>query len=167
MTGSSDTARTASSNFSKTQGKNYKLSSRNHPVRSEFCKWHETGWVVDVADGCATTAGWRNGPTGVSWSSAEGRQVEGQPSGKQLGRKRSWGPGGHQRNTESPNTLATKNSYGLLGWSMQSFAGQLREVTPFLGAPHLCCVLFWAPQYKRNIDILEWVQQRVTKMIKG
>ncbi|KAK4830735.1 hypothetical protein QYF61_013185 [Mycteria americana] len=33
--------------------------------------------------------------------------------------------------------------------------------------PHLeCCVLFWAPQYKRDMDILDRVQQRTVKMIK-
>jgi len=26
------------------------------------------------------------------------------------------------------------------------------------------CVQFWAPQYKRDLDILQTVQQRVTKM---
>ena len=34
--------------------------------------------------------------------------------------------------------------------------------------PHLqCWVLFWVPQYKRDMDILERDQQRATKTIKG
>lgn len=30
-----------------------------------------------------------------------------------------------------------------------------------------CCVQLWAPQYKRHMDILEKVQRRATRMIKG
>jgi len=30
-----------------------------------------------------------------------------------------------------------------------------------------CCVQFWTPQYKRNVNILETVQIRATKMIEG
>ena len=34
--------------------------------------------------------------------------------------------------------------------------------------PHLeCCVPFWAPQYKRDMDILERVQQRAMKTMNG
>jgi len=29
------------------------------------------------------------------------------------------------------------------------------------------CVQFWAPQYKRDMDIPERVQQRATKVMKG
>ena len=31
----------------------------------------------------------------------------------------------------------------------------------------VCCVQLWAAQYKRAMDILERVQQRATKMMKG
>ncbi|KAJ7409761.1 hypothetical protein WISP_112698 [Willisornis vidua] len=29
------------------------------------------------------------------------------------------------------------------------------------------CVLFWAPQYKRDTELLEWVQWKAVKVIKG
>jgi len=30
-----------------------------------------------------------------------------------------------------------------------------------------CCICLWAPQCKRDVDILERVQQKATKMMKG
>jgi len=34
--------------------------------------------------------------------------------------------------------------------------------------PHLqYCIQAWGPQYRRDVELLDWVQRRATKMIKG
>ncbi|KAK4832189.1 hypothetical protein QYF61_020969 [Mycteria americana] len=48
------------------------------------------------------------------------------------------------------------------------FINDLDDGAERLVRPHLeCWVQLWAPQYKRGTDILERVQQRATKMMKG
>lgn len=59
--------------------------------------------------------------------------------------------------------LAAKKSDGVLGFNRQCVASRSREVGfPLYSAlvrPHVeCCVWFWIPLYKRDMDILETVK---------
>ena len=97
-------------------------------------------------------------------------QAPGQ-AGEQL-----WGEGlrvlGDDRVTMSQQcALGAKKSNGILGCIRRSVGSRAREdLLPLCSAlvrPHLqCCVQCWAPQFKKDEELLERIQRRAMRIIR-
>ena len=89
-----------------------------------------------------------------------------------VGRKPASQVVGYKLNMSRQCALAAQKANRILGCIKRSVPSRAREgILPLYSAlvrPHLeSCVQLWSPQHRKDMDVLEQLQRRATKMIRG